>query len=90
MSSREYHRITTAYTVIAKGEPLFSETATTIRMEDEGGGAFVVLEQCGDHSSKEQIRLTMEEWPAVRDAVEAMHDEILAMELAGIVPGAEK
>jgi hypothetical protein len=69
---------------------MFSEMATTVRMDDEGGGAFVILEQTHDHAKKGQVRLDMREWPAVRDAVEAMQANILAMELADIVPGAAK
>lgn len=81
----EYHRVTTAYTVLPKGAELFDELATTVRMDDEGGGAFVVLEQTHDHSKKGQVRLDMREWPAVRDAVEAMQANILAMELVEII-----
>lgn len=77
----EYHRVTTAYTVLPKGDPLFSEMATTVRMDDEGGGAFVVLEQCHDHGEKGRIRITEEEWPAIRSAVEKMFDELLVLEL---------
>ena len=87
----EYHRVTTSYAVLPKGDPLFSEMATNVRMDDEGAGAFVVLEQTHDHSKKGQVRLDMQEWPAIRDAVEAMHNNILAMELAEIiVPGVAK
>lgn len=31
----EYHRVTTSYAVLPKGDPLFSEMATNVRMEDE-------------------------------------------------------
>ena len=81
----EYHRVTTAYTVLPKGAELFDELATKISMDDEGGGAYIVLEQCGDSQRMGQVRITMDEWPAVRDAVEAMQANILAMELAEII-----
>lgn len=86
----EYHRVTTGYTVLPKGAQLFDECATKISMDDEGSGAFVLLEQCGDHQRMGQIRITVEEWPAIRDAVEAMHDNIRAMELSDIVPALAK
>ena len=37
--------ITTALMVLPAGHDIFSEQATTISIEDEGGGPFVVIEQ---------------------------------------------
>lgn len=51
-----------------KGEPIFSERATSIRIEDEAGGCFVVVCQCGKIEAK--IQIDPGEWPAIREAIE--------------------
>ena len=63
---------TAALMIRPKGEPLFSEQVTTVRIEDEAGGdCFVVVEQQGD-SGLGKIKITPEEWPAIKAAIETM------------------
>jgi len=65
--------ITTAVTVLPAGHDLLSEMATTISIEDEGAGAFVAIEQhIGLRPSK--VAITIEEWPAIRAAIEQMFE----------------
>jgi hypothetical protein len=53
----KYKATITAVAVHPEGDnPVFAETATTIRLQDEGGGFFVELEQGGG-----SIRLDAEE-----------------------------
>jgi len=51
------------------GEPIFSEQATEVYIEDESAGPFVVVKQCRvDGDGK--VLIDIEEWPAIKDAVE--------------------
>lgn len=67
----DYETRITKLTVLPKGQPLFSEQATSIEIEDEAAGEFVVVSQ--DHDGDEKkIQITPEEWPYVRDAIEKL------------------
>lgn len=56
--------------VLPEGEPLFSEQAYTVEIDDEAGGEFVVIKD-----SEGKIRLSAEEWPALRRAIGRMVKE---------------
>jgi len=63
----EYKITPIAYSVhSAKENPIYSETATHVKMEDEGGGAFVVLTQ--DGSEEKEIRVDVEELEKILEA----------------------
>ena len=52
-----------------------SEQATEIEIIDEGAGEFVTLYQ--DASAKNGlVAITMDEWPTLRDAIDAAFSEI--------------
>ena len=70
----------TQVTIIPEGEPLFSEMATTISIDDEAGGPFVRLEQEEVSRAKRGIAITAEEWPALRLAIEAMLENCKGLE----------
>lgn len=74
----QYHVITTRLTVVPEGEPIFSEMATHIEMQDEAAGPFVELIQIGklDEAGRNTIRIDAEEWPAIRGAIDQMLDLI--------------
>lgn len=63
----EYRRIVTAFVVVPENEPIYSERATQIKIEDEAAGPFVVVSQ-----EEGRIAIDPEEWPAIRDAIETM------------------
>jgi len=64
---------TTQITMAKEGQPIFSEEAFSIAIEDEAGGEFVtVLCHMRDYG---KIAINPEEWPAVREAIEAMVKE---------------
>jgi hypothetical protein len=56
--------------VLPEGEPLFSEQAFTVEIDDEAGGEFVVV-----RDRDGEIRLNAEEWPALREAIDRMVKE---------------
>ncbi len=65
----------TRLTVLPEGEPIFSEQATHVEIEDEAAGEFVkVTQQPGNTASAEMssIRICPTEWPAVRHAIELL------------------
>jgi len=71
MSTPEYQTIITSLIVLPKGEAIFSDRATTIRIEDEGAGPFLVIEQFPDDPPKDgtqQIRIEANELEAIYDA----------------------
>lgn len=62
----------TRYTIAPVDEPIFSEMATHIEIEDEASGEFVVIGQCNEHSKDGKIAIDHEEWPIIRDTVEKL------------------
>jgi len=67
----KYESRVTAMTVAPENEPLFSEMATTVSIEDEAAGEFVVVEQTG-RTDIGKICINPEEWPALRAAIDLM------------------
>lgn len=57
--------------VLPAGEPIYSEMATTIALEDEAAGLFVVVRQSGKDEAG-QISFCHEEWPVIREQIEKM------------------
>lgn len=63
---------TTQLTVVPDHAPtIFSESATSIYIDDEGAGEFLVVRQ-----ESGSIAITPEEWPTIRDAINVMMNEI--------------
>lgn len=73
-----------SWIVKPKGEKIYSDMATIIHREDEGGDQFVIVEQTHDNAEKGKIRLDPVEWEAIKQAVEKAFCEILADELHDI------
>lgn len=65
-----YEVLTHSLIVVPEGDPIYSETATTVRLVDEAAGMFVEVEQHGRDVDK--IAIDPEEWPAIRDAIDRM------------------
>jgi hypothetical protein len=68
----------TQLTVVPDGKPIFDESATQVEITDEGGGEFLVIRQTGAGGG--QIRLDVDEWPTIREAIERMIDEVKEQE----------
>ena len=61
----------TQITVAPEGDPIFSEQATHISIEDEACGEYVRVTQYGA-KAKYEININPEEWPILRDAIDTM------------------
>jgi len=57
--------------VLPPGGDLNDERATFVKLDEEGGGGFVAVEQFGSDGSM-TIRIDPEEWPALRSAINRM------------------
>lgn len=61
----------TRITVAPCGEPVFSERATRIEIDDEAGGEFVKITQEGGHTDVEKsVVFDPEEWAVIREAID--------------------
>ena len=67
-----YEMVVTAVTVLPHNAPIYSERATTIRLDDEAAGLFVVLEQSPSDKGTQRIALDVEEWPHIQRAVQSL------------------
>ena len=63
--------LTARLCVVPSGKPIYDEAATTIGLDDEGGGLFVTIRQEADLDTNE-VKIDPEEWPAIRAAVNRM------------------
>ncbi len=64
-----YEKRVTQITVAPENEPIFSEQATQITIDDESGGEYLKINQ---HHERNEFLLTPEEWPAIKEAIEEM------------------
>lgn len=62
-----YETRTLSLIVTPVGEPLFCEGATTVRVDDEAAGPYIVLEQ-----EEHKVQLNFDEWPSIVAAVEQL------------------
>lgn len=67
----DYETSPTCLVVAPKGEPIFSETATHVRIADEAGGEFVEVEQSAS-TDLGKIQINPEEWPVLRNAIDQL------------------
>lgn len=67
----KYQTRVTRLTVLPAGEPIFSEMATHVEIEDEAAGEFVVVSQHRDSQIK-GVSIEPNEWPAIRAAIESL------------------
>ena len=67
----DFTTIVTSMTVLQRGRKLYDETVTRVTLDDEGAGAFVVVDQ-DSGSSEGRIQISPEEWPELRRAIDAL------------------
>lgn len=67
----EYETIVSARIVKPKTEPIFSELATTVSLEDEAAGLFVEVSQQG-RTDMGKISICPNEWPELRKTIDEM------------------
>ena len=65
----EFETRISARIVNKKGEPIFSEYATLVEIDDEAAGEFVKVSQNGRNDKTDCIRITSDEWPSIRSAI---------------------
>jgi hypothetical protein len=63
-----------SFTILPPGKPIFDENATTVRVEDDAAGPFLVIEQCSD-AGNQKIRLCFTEIDTLHDAMSRLRDE---------------
>lgn len=71
----EFETLAAKLIVKPKTKEIYSELATEVSLEDEGGGCFVVVRQSPDYPSPEksgEIKIDQNEWPAIKSAIERM------------------
>lgn len=66
----DWETLVSAITVRPKGEDIHGDFTTIVSLDDEGGGAFVVVDQPKGDGGR--ISITPEEWPALRTAIDTM------------------
>ena len=71
MSEINYETRITQVVVVPEGEPMRSELATTIEIEDEAEGMeFLIVRQ--NLKPEAYVRIYPQEWPAIRAAIDDM------------------
>ena len=66
----------TRLTIAPEGEPIFSESATHVEIEDEASGEFIRIRQINDNAQPGEISIDVSQWPLFKEAVEAMISHI--------------
>jgi hypothetical protein len=77
MTRPPYIARVTQLTVLPEGEPTYCNAATTVTIDDEVGGEFVVVEQSSENNVG-KVLIAPEEWPALRRAINRMIAECKA------------
>ena len=67
---------TTRMHIVPEGEPIFSELGYTIEIDDEAGGEYIHLKDGSITGDKDGVKIDPDHWPAVRDAIDRMVDQI--------------
>jgi len=63
----DYETRTMAVCIQKRGVAVYSEGVTEVKIDDEGGGEFVVVTQCDD-----RVAIDPEEWPLLCDTISKM------------------
>ena len=70
-----YIRRVTRITVLPEDQPIFSEMATHVVIDDEGAGELIEIQQ-QHRTDSGRISIESREWPAIRSAVEELFADI--------------
>lgn len=74
---KKLHQRITQITVLPAGEPIFSEMATVITIQDEAAGEYITLQRLtGSEGDPQKASIDPKEWPSIRDAIDRMMGEI--------------
>lgn len=65
-----------AITILPEGKPIYDEMATTVRVEDDAAGPFLMIEQCrDDKSGTQQISICFSEIDALYQVMTRLRHE---------------
>lgn len=68
-----YEILITQKTIVPTGEPIYSEQATIVSIEDESGGEYVKIKQYSEDLEKGEIAINPgEEWETLKSVIEDM------------------
>jgi len=67
---------TTQLIVLPEDEPIYSEMATIITIEDEAGGEYLKVEQVASREGIGAIIISPEDWPEIKAAIDRMIGEL--------------
>ena len=62
--------------------PIFGEGNTYVKVDDEAGGPFIVIEQHDDHSQNGTVRLDYDELQTVQEAVKMLMHQMYIERIA--------
>jgi len=65
----------TQITVLPDGDAIFQPSVTTIRIDDEAAGEFVVVSQVPESGTEQRITIDPGEWPVIREAIDDLVKE---------------
>ena len=68
----------TQITVLPIGEPIFSEKATVVSLDDESGGEYITVKQQMDTTAEmnQTVAFEPEEWEEVKGVIDQMFKDI--------------
>ena len=66
----------TRLTILPENDPIFSEMATHVEIEDEAAGEFIVVRQIHDSIEKGEVGFDAEQWPHIKSAIETLIEGI--------------
>jgi hypothetical protein len=69
----KYETRVTRFTVAPIKEPIFSERATHLQIEDDAAGEFIAITQnCETLDPEKRITIDPDEWPEIKKAIETL------------------
>lgn len=68
----------TQITVLPVGEPIFSERATVVSLDDESGGEYITVKQQMDTTAEmnQTVAFDPDEWEEVKGVIDQMFKDI--------------
>jgi hypothetical protein len=70
---RKFEATTLTVSVHPEGEnPVFSESATRVCIDDEAGGPFIVLKQTHDQAQNGEVRIDFDEFKTISQVVDSL------------------
>jgi hypothetical protein len=58
--------------ILPENQPIFSDMATTIEIEDESAGEYVKVAQPNTNEESKSLLITRDEWPQIKAGIETM------------------